>query len=321
MRYRKLGGTDIEVSAVCCGTMAMGSSGTFGEQDDELSVQTVHAAFEAGVNFFDTAEGYGEGHSEEVLGKALAGRREDAVIATKVSRHHLPEPDLIRACENSLHRLRTDHIDLYQVHWPDHEIPFIETAAALEGLREQGKIRCWGVSNFGKLDLAEALGAPGHPQVNQLPYSLLWRVIEHDIAPICEQNEVSIICYSPLAQGILTGKFTSPDEVPPERSRARYCKGAAELSFAVVDELRAASEDVGESMADVALAWLLARPAVASVIAGMRTPEQARQNARAGELELPAEVVDRLTRVSQPVMDALDTNPDMWQEGEQSRYR
>ena len=115
MRYRKLGKTDMQVSVVCCGTMAMGSYGTFGQQDDALSVQTVHTALDAGVNFFDTAEGYGDGHSEEVLGRALEGRRGQVVIATKVSRRHLAEPDLIRACERSLRCLCTDCIDIYQV--------------------------------------------------------------------------------------------------------------------------------------------------------------------------------------------------------------
>lgn len=320
MQYRELGRTDIEVSVVCCGTMAMGSSAPFGQQDDEVSVQTVHAALEAGVNFFDTAEGYGAGHSEEVLGRALEGRRDEVVLATKVSRSNLPAASLVASCEQSLRRLRTDYLDLYQVHWAHHGFAFSRIAATLERLKEQGKIRCWGVSNFGREDLTGALDG-GHPEVNQLPYSLLWRAIEHEIVPICVQNEVSIICYSPLAQGILTGKFAGPDDVPAERARARYCTEAAEPSFAVVEELRAVSEGIGEPMPDIALAWVLGRPGVASVIAGMRTPDQARQNARAGELALPQDAAERLTDASGRVKDALDTNPDMWQAGEGSRYR
>ncbi len=299
----------------------MGSSGTFGEQDDELSVRTVHAALEAGINFFDTAEGYGDGHSEAVLGKALEGRRDEVVIATKVSREHLAEPRLVAACEDSLRRLRTDWIDVYQVHWPSRDIPFDGTAAVLERLREGGKIRFWGVSNFGRLDLAEALGAAGRPEVDQVPYSLLWRVIEREVVPICVENGVSVICYSPLAQGILTGKFSSLGEVPPERARARYCREAGELAFEVIAELRAVSEELGEPMADVALAWLLTRAGVASVIAGMRTPEQAGQNARAADLRLPPQAVLRLTHASDPLMGALGKNPDMWQAGDRSRYR
>jgi aryl-alcohol dehydrogenase-like predicted oxidoreductase len=323
MQYCKLGRTDLEVSTVCCGTMAMSSRGTFGEQDDEASVRTVHAALEAGINFFDTAEGYGPGHSEEVLGRALEGRRDEVVIATKVGRNNLPERALFAACEKSLRRLRTDRIDLYQVHWANHGIPFSETAAALERLRERGKIRHWGVSNFGKLDMTEALDAGvGRPEVDQLPYSLLWRVVEHEISPICAENGVSIICYSPMAQGLLTGKFADASEVPTERARARYCVGSyAELAFGVIRELRAVSEEIGQPMADVALAWLLAQKGVACVIAGMRTPEQARENARAAEVKLPAAVIRRLTRASDALKDALGTNPDMWNEGERSRYR
>jgi len=311
----------MEVSVICCGTMAMGSSVPFGNQDDEVSVQTVHAALDAGVNFFDTAESYGDGHAEEVLGRALQGRRERAVIATKVSSAHLVEPSLSQACDASLQRLRTDWVDLYQVHWPDHSWPFVDVAASLERLREKGKIRAWGVSNFGPLDLSEALSA-GHPEVDQLPYSLLWRATEHEIVPLCTEHDVSVICYSPLAQGILTGKFASVADVPAQRQRARYCKEpVARLAFAVVDELRAVSTELRQPMADVALAWLLAQRGVASVLAGMRAPEQARENARAGDLVLAPEVLARLTAASQPLKDALDANPDMWQEAPRSRYR
>jgi aryl-alcohol dehydrogenase-like predicted oxidoreductase len=133
---------------------------------------------------------------------------------------------------------------------------------------------------------------------------------------------VGIICYSPLAQGILTGKFRRPAEVPPERRRARYCdEGVAGLAFRVVDELHAISGEIGEPMADIALAWLLEQEGVASVIAGMRTPQQACQNARAGDLQLPEEVMRRLSRASEELKAALDRNPDMWQAGEESRYR
>lgn len=321
MRYTQLGRTGIEVSVVCCGTMAMGSGGTFGDQDDALSVQTVRAALDAGVSFFDTAESYGDGHAEEVLGRALAGARDRAIIATKVSSQHLREPDLTQACEASLRRLRTDHVDLYQVHWPDHSLPFAEIARVLESLRGQGKIRAWGVSNFGPRDLAEALAA-GHPEVDQVPYSLLWRAVEYDVLPLCVEHNVSIVCYSPLAQGLLTGKFATPDEVPPQRRRARYCKEpAVQHTFAALDALRTAAEGLGQPMADVALAWLLAKRGVTSVIAGMRTPEQARENARAADLALPPHVIARLTAAAEPLKAALGPNPDMWQETATSRYR
>jgi len=301
--------------------MAMSGAGTFGEQDDAESVRTVHAALDAGITFFDTAEMYGQGHSEAVLGKALTGRREGVVVASKVSSNHLSADTLPQACDASLSRLRMDYLDLYQVHWPSRQVAFDETAEALERLREQGKIRSWGVSNFGPRDLGDILRF-GRPAVDQLPYSLLWRAVEHEIVPICLDNDVSVICYSPMAQGILTGKFSTPDEVPAQRKRARYCwDGVIDRSFAVVDELCAVSTDVAAPMADVALAWLLSRPSIASVIAGMRTPDQARQNARAADLILGEDAVQRLDRASKRVMDALDANPDMWQAGDESRYR
>ena len=310
----------MDVSVVCFGGMTAGSYGIFGYQDDEESVRAVHAALEVGVNFFDTAEGYGNGHSEEVLGRALEGRRDEAVIATKVSQRHLQGDLLARSCDASLRRLRTDCIDLYQIHWPNHAIPFAETAALLETLREAGKIRHWGVSNYGRQDLSEALES-GHPAVDQVPYSLLWRVIEREIQPLCVEGGVSIICYRPLAEGLLTGKFDGPEDVPAERARARYVSEAAELSFEVVGALREVSDGLGQSMADVALAWVLAQPGVASVLTGVRNADQMRRNARAADLALPAEAVERLTEASDPLKEALGTNPDMWNAGERSRYR
>jgi myo-inositol catabolism protein IolS len=321
LRYTQLGRTDIQVSVVCCGTMAMSSDGTFGAQDDAESVRTVHAALDAGISFFDTAESYGDGHAEEVLGRALEGLRGRAIIATKVSEVHLRRADLLRACEASLRRLRTDCVDVYQVHWPNRSVPFGEVVAALEGLKATGKVRAWGVSNFGKADLDAALAA-GRPEVNQLPYSLLWRAIERDILPLCVRHSMSVLCYSPLAQGLLTGKFRGPEDVPPQRKRARYCKEpAVGHAFALLDEVRALSTELERPMADVALAWLLAQQGVASVVAGMRTPEQARENARAGDLELPADAVARLTAASTPLHEILGANPDMWREGADSRYR
>ncbi len=321
MRYRILGSTNIEVSTVCLGTMALCPHPTYGKPDDEASIGAIHAALDAGINFFDTAEAYGAGYAEETLGRGLEGRREEAVVATKVSRGHLGSDDLKRSCEDSLRRLRTDYIDLYQVHWPSHEIPFEQTAGALEELKEAGKVRVWGVSNFGRRDLPEMLEV-GRPEANQVPYSLLWRVIEHHVVPVCTEHDVGIICYSPLAQGILTGKFEGPEEIPAPRRRPRYCDGEVmDLAFDVVEELREVSEQISEPMADVALAWVLAREGVRSVIAGARDAEQVAQNARAGNLELPAGIVERLTEASQPLKDALDTNPDMWQAGEESRYR
>ncbi len=321
MQYRRLGRTGIEVSTVCCGTMAMCPHPTYPGHDDRAAIGAVRAALDAGINFFDTAEAYGDGYAEDILGKGLEGRRNEAVIATKVSNSHLREAQMRASCEASLRRLRTDRIDLYQVHWPNHDIPFEETAAVLEKLKDEGKVLHWGVSNFGRRDLPEAIEV-SRPESNQVPYSLLWRIIEHDIVPVCVEHDVSVICYSPMAQGMLTGKFGGPEDVPAARKRARYCRDEViGLAFDVVDELRAVSSEVGEPIPAVALAWVLAQDGVTSVIAGARNAEQVGQNARAGALDLPADAVERLTGATEPLKRALDTNPDMWNEGEDSRYR
>ncbi len=212
---------------------------------------------------------------------------------------------------------------MYQLHWPSRQVPFADTWAAMEELVEEGKVRVGGVSNFGPLDLGDLLQV-GHPDVNQVAYNLLFRAIEYEIRPLCEREEVGILCYSPMAQGLLTGKFASADEVPEGRARTRLFSGdrpevrhgeggAEEEAFAAIAEVRAIADEMGEPMADVALAWLLRQPAVACVLAGMRNPEQARANARAAELELPDEVVERLTAVTEPLKEKLGPNPDMWQ--------
>ncbi len=322
MRYARLGKTDMEVSVVCCGTMAMGPHHTYGERpDDAASAAAVHAALSAGINFFDTAEAYGDGYAEETLGAALADTREQPVVATKASREHLGRSELARACEGSLRRLQRERIDLYQVHWASREVPLEETVSALEGLQAEGKVRTWGVSNFGRRDLPAVLELAA-PVSNQVPYSLLWRAIEHHILALCASNDVSVLCYSPLAQGILTGKFARAADVPAPRLRPRYCQGdRTGPAFGVVAELRRVSAEIGEAMADIALAWVLSQPGVTSVVCGMRTPEQAAQNARASNLRLPQGIVDRLTAASDSLKAALDDDPDMWQGGGSSRYR
>ena len=168
--------------ALGCWPFAGGT--VWGEQDEGESIATVHAALDAGINFFDTAEGYEEGHSERVLGRGLAGRRQQAVIASKVSPKNLTPEGIVAACEQSLENLQTDYIDLYQIHWPNHDIPIEMSWRALEDLLAAGKVRALGVANFASNDLA-GLVAVGRPAANQLPYSLLWRAIEFEVLARC----------------------------------------------------------------------------------------------------------------------------------------
>jgi myo-inositol catabolism protein IolS len=329
MKYYPLGETGITVSAVSVGCWAFAGDSTWGHQSDADSIATVGAALDAGVNLFDTAEGYGYGDSESVLGRALAGRRHEAVIASKVSGSHLAGPALQQACERSLRRLQTDYIDLYQIHWPNRNVPLEETWGALEELREQGKVRAIGVCNFGGGDLSDLL-AVGTPVTNQLPYSLLWRAIEYDIRQACSEAGIGILCYSPLVQGLLTGKFSSPDEVPEGRARTRLFStdrpqarhgeaGAETETFSAIGRIRHTSAEIGQPMANVALAWLLHQPGVTSVIAGARTPQQIEQTAQAADLELSPSVVAQLTAATKELKRTLGPNPDMWQA--KSRFR
>lgn len=332
MEYRKLGGTDIEVSVVAMGCWAIAGDQTWGDQDEADSIATIHKALEVGVNFFDTAEMYGDGYSEEVVGRALKGRRSEAVIADKVSANHLPPAELRAACERSLRRLQTDYIDLYQIHWPNWELPIAETLGVLRDLQREGKVRAIGVCNFGQRDFTELLEA-GHVASNQLPYNLLWRPIEFAIQPLCVEHGVSILPYSPLMQGLLTGKFASGDEVPDSRARTRHYdpdkhpgtrhgeSGQEAETFAAVARIRAICQRIDVPMAEVALAWLLAQPAVTSVLAGARYPDQIVQNAHAAKVELPDDVVAELTAVTDELKARFGANPDMWQNETNSRYR
>jgi myo-inositol catabolism protein IolS len=329
MRYHKLGKTDLSVSLLAMGCWALAGDATWGPQDEAASIATVHAALDAGVNLFDTAEGYGGGDSESILGQALAGRRHQAVIATKVSRSNLSYQEVQQACENSLRRLRTDYIDLYQIHWPSRSVPLAETMGALERLREKGKVRAIGVCNFGVRDLSDLLRI-GWAETDQLPYSLLWRAIENEIRPKCVEEKIGILCYSPLVQGLLTGKFSSADEVPDGRARSRLFSGdrpearhgeagCEAQTFAAIEQIGRICDEVGQPMARVALAWLLAQPGVTSAIAGARRPDQIQETARAADLELSAGTLDALTGVTEEVKRCIGDNPDMWQS--QSRFR
>src|SRR5688572_12606421 len=185
MRYTFLPGTDIRVSVIAMGCWALAGDMTWGDQSEADSIAAVRAALDAGITFFDTAPGYGDGLSERRLGKGLAGLRERAVIATKVGPDAMRGPDLVASVERSLGYLGTDYVDLLQIHWPSRDVPLTETWAALERLREQGKTRAIGVSNFGALDLSDALALGARPVTNQLPYSLLSRAVEFEIQPEC----------------------------------------------------------------------------------------------------------------------------------------
>ncbi len=322
MEYRKLGQTDMMVSVVSMGCWSIVAGDWWGSQDENDSVAAIQKALDEGVNFFDTAEGYGAGASEELLGRTLVGRRQAAIIATKVSRKNLAAVDVQTACENSLKRLRTDYIDVYAIHWPSRDVPFEETMQALQQLREQGKVRAIGVSNFGPQDMTDML-ALGRFEANQVPYNLLWRAIEYEIQPKCVEHTVSILPYSPLQQGLLAGKFSAVDEVPASRARTRQFAshrhnadhgegGCEDEMFAALDLIGTISEELDRPMSHVALSWLLHQPGVTSVVAGARNPRQVQENAQSVTLRLSADVLERLDKATQDVKVKMGANADMW---------
>jgi len=327
---RQFGRTDIAISTVTMGCWAIVGDATWGPQNESDAIAAIHAALANGVNAFDSAEGYGAGYSEQILAKALKGRRQDAVIASKVSPDHVNScDDLLHSCEQSLKNLGTDYIDLYYLHWPNRTTPMVEILRGFNKLRQDGKIRCFGVSNFGRDDLCDLL-AEGRCEVNQLPYNLLWRVIERDIVPICQQHDIGITCYSPLAQGLLTGKFASLADVPDGRARTRHFSsqrpgtrhgeaGQEAATTAALAEIRAIADDLSCPMGELALAWLIQQPGITSVIAGARNARQMEENARAMQRVLTTAVCARLNQATSALKDAFGHNPDMWQNP--SRYR
>lgn len=311
MHYRPLGRSGLRVSSIGLGTNAFGK-----RSDRETSIRIVHEALDSGVNMLDTANIYAGTQSEAIIGEALAGRRHEAVLATKAglptgqgpndkgsSRFHLQ-----RELEGSLRRLNTDYVDLYQIHTFDPATPLEETLRALDDFVSSGKVRYIGASNYAAWELMKALGISERRGFErfvctQASYSLADRTPEAELIPMCLDQGVGLIPYFPLAGGILTGKYASaPVGAAPEGSRADTDPSFRRFLGGRADELgrqvAALAETLGVQPAVLAIAWLLARPAVATVIAGATRPEQLRANLAAGALQLSEETLERLDRIS-----------------------
>ncbi len=324
MKYRTLAETGLKVSVICQGCWSIVGGRTWGHQDRDDSIAAVRAAMDAGINFFDTAPAYGDGESEQLIAAVFDGSpaRHDAVVATKINQGDAAPSNVRASCERSLLRLGVETIDLLQLHWPNPEVPTEETLGAMIQLRDEGKVRAVGVSNFGVSYLADL--PAGVVVTNQIAYNLLWRVPERKVIPACRERDIDILCYSPICQGLLAGKFASPDAVPDGRARTRLFSkdrpearhdeaGCEAEAFEAIRTIRGICRDIGEPMSRVALAWLTARDGVAAAIAGARNAAQARDNAAAGDLVLKPDVIDALEAASRPVLEALDDNADMWQ--------
>ncbi len=320
MQHRQLGRTKIEISAIIFGGWQSGKSEWVGI-DDADTIAAHRAAFDSGITTFDTAEAYGEGYSERILVQALGDKRDQIVIASKVFADNLKADKVVEACERSLKNLGTDRIDLYQIHWPagtfgTEEIPIEETIGALTALKEQGKIRAIGVSNFSRAQLEEA-AQYGRIDSLQPPYSLFWRQVESDAAPLCVDNKISIIAYSPMAQGLLTGKFQRGHKFAEgdNRNGNKLFQGETfERAQNALDKLRPLADKYGVTLGQLSLAWLIAQP-MTSAIVGARNADQATQNAVAGDVEIDEDDLEAIDEIGRTVTDRLDNNPIMWQWG------
>lgn len=322
MEYRRLGQSDLHVSVIGFGAWGISGGAMWGEQDEADSLAALNAAVDAGITFIDTAEGYGDGYSEELIGRALGSRRNEVVLATKVSPTNLAPHRLREACEDSLRRLQTDRVDLYQIHWPDPPADADEVAATMEKLRDEGKLRYVGVSNFGPPDLEPY---PADLFVsNQLAYSLAFRAIERALLGPTLERGMSVIAYSTLLHGVLTGIYRHADEVPPGRARTRHFSSEREnvrhgepghehSLFALIDEMREVAAEAELTVREVAMLWVLAQKGVATILAGSRNAAQAQSNAEVAGKTLNAEHVERLSLASAPLKEAMGPNPDMWQ--------
>lgn len=310
MRYQKLGQTDIQVSSVSLGTWAMGGD-YWGETEEQLCIDAIHASLDMGVNLIDTAPIYGNGRSEEIVGKAIKGRRrEDIVIATKFGVPYLDGRDssaktILMEVEASLKRLGTDYIDLYQAHWPDINTPAQETMETLLTLKKQGKIRAIGLSNF-SCEQIDAFRACGQIDTFQPQYSLVQRQIEKDILPYCRKAGFGVLTYGSLGAGLLTGKYTEAPKMEGAERRRRFYKFYEEPYFSralsLVDVLRDIANERHCPVGQVAINWVSQQQGVSTALVGAKNPRQAMENAGSGEWELSADEIERITAKSDEVI-------------------
>ncbi|GAA5190892.1 aldo/keto reductase [Rugosimonospora acidiphila] len=321
MQLRTLGATGIKVSPYCLGAMMFGA---WGNQDHDDSIKIIHAALDAGINFVDTADVYSRGESEEIVGKALRGRRDDVVLATKVHSAMGDDPNLrgnsrrwiIREVENSLRRLGTDHIDLYQIHRPDPDTDIEETLSALTDLVRSGKVRAIGSSTFPAEQIVEAQWAAerrGYERFRseQPPYSILTRGIETGVLPTTAKYGMGVIAWSPLSGGWLTGKYRKGQEIDmtsgrPARIPARFdpsLPGNAR-KLDLVEQLIELAGESGISLTHLAVAFVVAHPAVTSAIIGPRTMEQLTDLLDGAQVSLSDDVLDRIDQIVAPGTNA-----------------
>ena len=314
IQYRTLGKTGIRVSPYCLGTMMFGK---IGNPDHDDCIRIVHKALDAGVNFVDTADRYSAGESEEIVGKALKGRRDSIVLATKFQGPMSDDPNMqgtsrrwiVRAVENSLRRLGTDYIDLYQIHRPSPDTDIEETLSALTDMMRAGKVRAIGSSTFPVSEIVEAQWVAERRGLSRLrteqpPYSILDRGIERDMLPTCQRYGMGVMVWSPLSKGMLTGRYRKGQPLP-DAPRAKYFPRQLSdaRSLDAVEQLIPLAAEAGLSLTHMALAFVMAHPGVTSAILGPRTMAHLDDLLAAAEVSLSDDVLDRIDRIVPPGTD------------------
>lgn len=320
---RRLGRSQLQFSLLTFGCWQAGGA-QWTDTNDEDSLRAMRAAYECGITSFDTAEAYGDGHSEKILGKFISEVGADKLtIATKVAAGHLSAENVAKACESSLSNLGVECIDLYQIHWPSgtwpshtwgsDKVPIEETMTALLKLQKEGKVKTLGVSNFNATQIEEALQI-GRIDSLQPPYSLFFQPYVHNgTVDFCIQNDIGVLPYSPLAQGLVTGKFNKDNRPTDNRQGNVLFKDPTYgIALDATAHLKPIAQKYEANTAQLALAWLIAQPGITSPIVGARTPEQIRDTARATSLKLEQEDIEQISHIAQPVLDSVPndrTNP------------
>lgn len=339
LAVRRCGSSELMLPVLGVGCWAFGGGDYWGPQSQTEVDAVVRYAVEHGCNFFDTAEAYNGGASETALGSALRGiPRDQALVCTKISPSNTAPKTLVAHCEASLRRLQTDYIDLYMVHWPitahsihhfapgANEVPSVEGAfATLQELRRAGKIRHIGVSNFGPAQLTEAVATGAPIAVNELPYSLLTRAIEHTILPLCRARGVGVLGYMALLQGVLSDRYTSLDELPEYRRRTRHfdsrktplsrhgLTGCEPETTAAVTAIRAIAQRVGLPTSDLALKWAIAGEGITCSLCGSRNVAALQANLKAAAEPLDPALIAELNRATAPLLAALGPSFDYYE--------
>lgn len=326
MLTREIGQSGIAASAIGLGTWAIGGW-MWGGTDEAQSIAAIQASIDEGVSLIDTAPAYGQGLSEEIVGKAIRGRRDNVVLATKCGlvwhttkgnhffdydgrpvHRYLGRESIVHEVEQSLRRLGTDHIDHYITHWQDPTTPVAETMEALETLKAQGKIRSIGASNVSVADV-EAYAAVGQLDAVQQEYSMVVRDIEDSLVPLCATHGISVLSYSSLALGLLSGKI-GPDRVftgdDQRKDNPRFSTGNREKVARLMRDIRVIADDHGATEAQVVIAWTLQQPGITFALCGARNPRQAKENAGAGRIRLSPDEIKRISEASRRHLIDLD---------------